>query len=69
LLGELVSLALQEEGGINEGIVIQTERMLDDILGMAQGLACEGFPLAVTWLTNLEFQAGVFPFGRVRWTR
>ncbi len=37
LLGELVGLALQEERGVDEGVVIQAQGLLDAQLGLAQG--------------------------------
>ena len=58
LLGELVGLALQEKGGIDECIVIEAQRLLDARLRLADGAFGEGAPgLAVQ---HLELQQGAF---------
>ena len=45
LLGELVGFALEEEGGVDEGVVVEAEGFLDAGLGFAEGPFSQWLPL------------------------
>ena len=44
LLGELVGFALQEEGCVDEGLIVQAQGLLDAQLGLAQGALGQRLP-------------------------
>ncbi len=67
LAGEFIRLALLEKGGIHEGAVIQTQNLIDPLLGIALAVAGEKDVCVVPVLTGAELQfagaafAVVFP--------
>ena len=57
LLRELIGLALQKERSVDEGLVVQPQRLLDQVLGGAHAALGERFPFAVFGL-DVEFEDG-----------
>ncbi len=58
LLGELVCLALQKEGGVDKGLVIQAQGILDTLFGLAQRVLGQRLPPALLQLRRVEIAAG-----------